>query len=333
MSAIPTVPMVDPNSGVSADVPLDKVQDLLSKGGKLAAHMVDPESGASAYVAHDMIGAMRAKGAKLASEIPTQFENDQKPALTSERKQNLISGAQGMSQAAGNYQIGAAKQLAAPAGMIAGWIHGSDDPGVKALQKYIEPQGIAQNAGSAAEMGTELVVPGTGVKRAASTVLPSAARAGENFQEVMGAAKNVPIALNNAAEGALDLVDWQKKTQLGPTVNKFLNRITNPKLGPLTYEEGRDFYQLLGKLSAEESGKLAPAVRADLTKMVVGLRQDLGDAAGTVGKLSQYENAMQEFHNAMKLKAAAIGGAKLAGKAVAGATIGAGAKLAYDYLK
>ena len=95
-------------------------------------------------------------------------------------------------------------------------------------------------------------------------------------------------------------MDWQKVTQLGPTVNKFLNRITNPKLGPLTYEEGRQFYQILGKMSADETMKMAPPIRAQLTQLVVGLKQDLGTAADTVGRAADYYQGMGDYAKASK---------------------------------
>jgi hypothetical protein len=110
------------------------------------------------------------------------------------------------------------------------------------------------------------------------------------------------VQLDNAGDAALRLMDWQKKTQLGPTVNKFLNRITNPKAGPMTYEEGRDFYQLLGRLSVEETNKLAPPVRRDLVQMVAGLKQDIGNAADQVGKAADYYKGMGDYAKGAKLQ-------------------------------
>lgn len=122
------------------------------------------------------------------------------------------------------------------------------------------------------------------------------------LQSVAHDANKVPVQLNNAGDAALSLMDWQKKTQLGPTINKFLNRVTNPKQGPLTYEEARDFYQLLGKMSADETMKIAPPVRRDLTRMVVGLKQDIGDAADQVGQAANYYKGMGDYAKAAKLQ-------------------------------
>lgn len=127
-----------------------------------------------------------------------------------------------------------------------------------------------------------------------------AANAGVKFKEVMNAAKDVPVQLDNAQPGILRLMDWQKKTQLGPTINKFLNRVTNPNLPQITYAESRDFYTLLGKMSADEMSKLPPAIRYDVTQTVMGLKKDVGAAAEVVGKGEQYSQAMKEFASAKK---------------------------------
>jgi hypothetical protein len=126
--------------------------------------------------------------------------------------------------------------------------------------------------------------------------------AGALLQSVAHDANQVPVQLDNAQDAALRLMDWQKKTNLGPTVNKFLNRITNPNQGPLTYEDARDFYQLFGKMSVEEGNKLAPPVKRDLVEMVAGLKQDIGDAADTVGRAADYYKGLKDYKTASNLQ-------------------------------
>jgi hypothetical protein len=203
---------------------------------------------------------------------------------------------------------GAAQQIAGPLiGPVNTALAARDIPSRPISGTLRTLGGIIQTAGPAtafvAPEASEAVVGGVaGAANKIGKLIPSAERAGQNFQETMSAAKDVPVTLNKASEGALKLIDWQKKTQLGPTINKFLNRVTNPKLGDLTYQEARDFYQLLGRLSADEASKLPPAVRFDLTKMVIGLKQDIGTAAQAVGKGDQYYSAMKEFAKAKKLE-------------------------------
>lgn len=167
-------------------------------------------------------------------------------------------------------------------------------------ENYEKAQNGDQEAGSV--VGSIIapmpaVIPGGS---AALEKLPSMEKAGGLLQSVAHDANKIPVQLDNAGDAALRLMDWQKKTQLGPTVNKFLNRITNPKLGPMTYEEARDYYQLLGKLSADEASKLSPPVRRDLVKMVTGLKADIGNAAEQVGRAADYYKGMQDYATAAK---------------------------------
>ena len=156
--------------------------------------------------------------------------------------------------------------------------------------------GVADSAG--------MPRPDTSVAGIASKLSPEAMKqsAGSLLQSVAKDANKVPVQLDNAGDAALRLMDWQKKTQLGPTVNKFLNRITNPNAGPLTYSEGRDFYQLLGRLSSDEASKLPPAVQRDLTQMVVGLKQDIGNSAEQVGRSVDYYKGLGDYATAMRLQ-------------------------------
>jgi hypothetical protein len=184
----------------------------------------------------------------------------------------------------------------------------------------------APEAGEAAQ--TASGIPGAIAKR----MVPNVASAAQKFEEVGNVAKDVPVSLTNSSEAAIKLMDWQKKTQLGPTINKFLNRVTSPNQGPLTYDEARGFYKILGRLSADEASKLPDPVKYDLTQMVRGLKQDIGDAAGTVGKGDQYYSAMQEFSKAKKLEDLKASLVKYGVKPAIGAGAATvGAKAGYDF--
>jgi hypothetical protein len=140
------------------------------------------------------------------------------------------------------------------------------------------------------------------VLTAIRNLLPSKERAGQLFNSVAGDANQVPVSLDNASDGALRLMDWQQKTNLGPTINKFLNRITSPKLGPLTYEEARDYQSLLGNLSANEKMNLPPMVKSDVDTMLAGLKTDVGNAADQVGRGPDYYSAMKQYRQAAQLQ-------------------------------
>lgn len=178
---------------------------------------------------------------------------------------------------------------------------GAKDVGSGALQAATIPSSVvAPEAAEATAAGAGKVASTVASKVPVLNAAALKESAGGLLQSVAHDANQVPVKLDNAGDAALSLMNWQKITQLGPTINKFLNRVTNPKLGPLTYEEGRDFYQVLGKMSAEETMKLAPAIRRDLTQMVVGLKQDLGNAADTVGRAADYYQGMQDYATGAK---------------------------------
>lgn len=169
-------------------------------------------------------------------------------------------------------------------------------------------------------------------------VLPSAMKedAKTLFASVAGDANKVPVSLDQSQDAILRLMDWQKKTQLGPTLNKFLNRVTSPKYGPMTYEEARDFQQLISKLSADEASKLTGPVKFQVQRLAGGLKQDIAGAADTVGRGADYLKAMGDYANAAKwserydfIKKKLIQGALAA---AGGGLAGTAGKLGYDYL-
>ena len=121
--------------------------------------------------------------------------------------------------------------------------------------------------------------------------------AGQLFKSVAQDANKIPVDIDSASDGALKLMNWQRKTQLGPTINKFLNQITK---GDLTYEDARDYYELFGKMSVDESLKMAAPVKRDFMNMVSGLKQDIGAAADKVGRLADYNQAMGDYATAAK---------------------------------
>jgi hypothetical protein len=195
--------------------------------------------------------------------------------------------------------IDAAKGVTAPVGQdysaAGGGVKGAAYAGTKLAGDTFGNVALGTAAGAAPDAFG-------GAKTTLGQFAPSAQMrtAGGLLQSVAQDANKVPVQLNNAGDAALNLMDWQRKTQLGPTINKFLNRVTNPKMGPLTYEEARDYYQLLGKLSSDETSKLAPPVRRDLVQMVTGLKQDIGDAADQVGRAADYYQGMQDYSTAAK---------------------------------
>jgi hypothetical protein len=347
MSSIPTVPMFSPD-GSLGDVPYDGMHDALQAGFKMGVNMRSKD-GSMGVIPADKTqeavkagfsivpynldkpaksGGLKAVGSDLKGILTPQALNPY-PGMGQDQK--VEAGTQALQEAqsrkAAGYNL--PYRAAAPiAGIVA------NVPGMEQSAREGDTRGVVGHAATGMALAaTPLMAEGIG-KMAAKGIdlLPSTERAGQAFKAVKSVAGDVPVTIDAAQEPALRLMDWQKKTQLGPTINKFLNRVTNPKLGPLSYSEARDYYQLLGKLSAEETMKLAPAIRRDLTQMVIGLKDDIGSTAESVGLRPQYESAMKEYRNAKRIEtgvevlkkygakgaAAAVGGG-LAGYAIKGA--------------
>lgn len=198
--------------------------------------------------------------------------------------------------------------LAQMAGYGAGFANpGLTDAGMVAAQKigdlsnqYLQPSNTAQKVGGYAEGGAEIALP---FLRGASA-LPSTERAGQAFQSVMSAAADNPVPITDELSGALsryqDLVDAGGSRSL--SVSKLLNRITDPQQGPMTYEEGRDFYSNLSRLSANEMNRLSPVMQRQVTTIKGALNNAIQQTATSAGQGAQYAGAMSEYAKAMRLR-------------------------------
>lgn len=134
-------------------------------------------------------------------------------------------------------------------------------------------------------------------------LIPSANAAKANFQEVMNAAKDLPVDVSEPGQQALRI---HKLAQSGGTMPKvvrdFIKRVTDPERGAVTYEEGRDFYQNASRLSVDESKRLTPRMKYEVAQFTEKLGKAIGDTTEQAGKRAQYQAAMEEYHRAMKLK-------------------------------
>jgi hypothetical protein len=178
------------------------------------------------------------------------------------------------------------------------WQGAKDIVGGAAQAATIPASFMAPEAG---ELATDAT---TGAAHAlAGKALPSVMRqnAGKLFASVSEDAGSVPVALDNAQQGAANLLDWQGKINPGSIVNKFLQRVTRPNLPTMDYDEARQWYQVLGNMSADEASKLPPAVMRDVKGLVAGLKTDIGNAADQVGRAADYYQAMGDYAKAARL--------------------------------
>src|ERR1700689_845837 len=85
--------------------------------------------------------------------------------------------------------------------------------------------------------------------------LPNAGRAGKAFQDVSAAAGQHTVPMTDDLSGAL--ANYQQLVDAGGSrslsVQKLINRVTDPAKPPMPYDEARMFYSNISRLSADES--------------------------------------------------------------------------------
>ncbi len=175
--------------------------------------------------------------------------------------------------------------------------------GLPPVAEMVAPGNAQQSTGKALETAAELAVPVGGAVKGARAALPSAARAGQKFQEVMGAAKSLPVSTDAAGQVALRISELAERGGSMPmAVRKLLNRITDPEKGALAYEEARDFASNISRLSANEFQRLTPAVAREVANLRVTLNKAIAETASKAGKGKEYASAMNEYAKAMRLR-------------------------------
>jgi hypothetical protein len=155
-----------------------------------------------------------------------------------------------------------------------------------------------QRVGKVAEQVGEAVLP----MAAGANAVPRMARAGRTFQSVMGAAKDVPLNVEAPGQVALRIQELAERGGTMPRmVRQFVQRVTDPAKAPLAYGEGRDFASNISRLSADEYNRLTPVIQREVGSLRTALNGSLHEAAGSVGKGTEYANAMKEYSQAAKL--------------------------------
>jgi hypothetical protein len=302
------------DDGSKALVPQEQLSAALKDGGKVAQAM-QFDDGSKAYVTLDRVHDAIHDGGMLIGAAPQLPQPDMQTADIMVPSAGRIPGAaspvvpvpdsdvyRGLKAGAaiGGLPLAASAGIPALAGSVIGGSLG--EAGGRVIAKKVGGGDTAQEI--AGDVGGLVGGVGGGMTGDLATGIPSAMKeaAGGLLQSVAHDANKVPVTLDNAGDAALKLMDWQKKTQLGATLNKFLNRVTSPKQGPLTYEEGRDFYSLLSNMSADEKLKMPAPVKYQVQQLAAGLKTDLGNAAETVSRAADYYKGMGDYAKAMKLQ-------------------------------
>jgi hypothetical protein len=138
--------------------------------------------------------------------------------------------------------------------------------------------------------------------RGVANSIPSFARASRLFDQVKGVAGDMPIDVQAPGNVALRIRDLADRGGSMPkAASDFLKRITDPAKGDMTFNEARDFYSNISRLSADEMGRLTPVMQRAVGDLRTALNGRLQDVADIAGKGPEYTKAMTEYRRAAKL--------------------------------
>ena len=195
-------------------------------------------------------------------------------------------------------------EMAVNAGVIPGTARGATfnasmrHPAFQRSDEATTASNPAQQAGKTAEAVAEFALP-TGL---AANAVPRMARAGKNFQKVMGSTRRVPVDVEAPGQVALRIQQLAERGGTEPrAVSKLLRRMTDPEKPQLDYEEGRDFYSNISRLSTNEYNRLTPVMQREVGNLRTALNSSLQRAAGSVGQGDRYAGAMKEYAQAAKI--------------------------------
>jgi len=146
--------------------------------------------------------------------------------------------------------------------------------------------------GPAAETGA------VAAAKASGKLFGNVERAGQLFNEVKSAAGGSPVeitdAMSQAAMRAKELSDAGAKG-LPRVISKFVARVTDPEKAPIAWDEARDFYSNVSRLSANEYQSMNPQMAAQVGKFAGAFDDALRATAAAAGKGDEYSQAMQLY--------------------------------------
>lgn len=150
-----------------------------------------------------------------------------------------------------------------------------------------------------------------GVKGAVKGMLPSTERAGQKFQQVMGAAKEVPVdtsKLDPILERAKEL-RGRGASPPSTSMRQFMKTQEPQQFGPfkiapepMTYGTSRDFAVSAGDQSAKEITGTNRTMKRQNKSFARALDDINREAAYKAGKGAEYDQAMREYRNARRVE-------------------------------
>lgn len=181
---------------------------------------------------------------------------------------------------------------------------GGPQPGGKVFGRTMTDPALAERIDTAEVMAAPLSPAGPmNAVRAGAMSVPTRARAGAKFQQVMSKVGQETVDVSGPGASALRIQELAERGASRPkVVFDFLKRATDPTKGEPTYQEMRDFYSNISRLSADEMKRLNPVVRLEMGKMRVALDRALAKTAAKGGMESVYREAMKDYAMASRIR-------------------------------
>lgn len=153
-------------------------------------------------------------------------------------------------------------------------------------------------------------------------MVPTRAKAGRIFDDVMKVAKDQPVRISPTTMQPLERTQQLAMAGGKPfgTADKLYQRLQG--INPLTYGEARDFSSNMS-LSPEEKMGLKRSMKYEVPRLSSAFNSDVQQAADEAGVGAQHAKAMKMYRRGARLEAAGNGALKYGGRAALGAA-GAG---------
>ena len=195
--------------------------------------------------------------------------------------------------------------------------------GEKAKERF---EGLPSNPEQEVKSGLLGALPGVAEDAlpALGELIPTRAKAGALFEALKKSLENTDVPLKQSLPPLQDMAEYgEAGAQLPGPANKLL--IRSQAISPMKYPEARRFQETLSSLSRADRDALNGSQGGNLKQLNQGLFSDIKDAAGSRGQ--EYEKAMRQYRNAMRIRSGLIGTAKYGiptaiGAGLAGKTIG-----------
>ncbi len=209
---------------------------------------------------------------------------------------------------------GAADTIGAPMGWLAhGLGFAQETPEQRKQQEQLfkpvnATQAVGAGAGDAfqamAPIEKALPIAGKALGRIVEALpIPTRAKAGRLFEQVMAKAGNEPVRLSNSMEPLTEAQALMKSGGGSNTpVKDLITRLDKFDEGPLTYQQARRFAPNLSRTSVSDTLGMSNTLQRQVGKVSNAFNEDVAATAERAGMGAEHAKAMQTYERAMKAR-------------------------------